>query len=245
MKAPPSYEKETINIQDPSTMCDIHKDFYYVPARERHEKTCSMLISMTTGMGSILRRKGIHGAEDLHLNENPQGYNTDVILVICHNRQVDKDRTIRNAQSICKYYSIEEHRAKQIVHLILCRIQRMSRLFSGCLRHDPREESQTAMKKRTELNLDGSCELFEALTSITHAKNFLRNKPGIFLMTMFPNYGKSSFEVAFVFPSFDGTYEERQKKKTIVPRGRWIDCLTSTVAHRAIRPAKIRTWSCT
>ena len=39
---------------------------------------------------------------------------------------------------------------------------------------------------------------------------------------MFPNYGKSRFEVAFVFPSFDGTYKERPSEATLthVPTGR-------------------------
>ena len=119
-----------------------------------------------------------------HLNENPQGYDTDVIPLVCRKHGSDE------------YYSIEEHRAKQIVHLILWRIERMSRLFSECLRHDPREESKRAMKQEFKLNLDGSFKLFEALTPITRAKNFLGNKPGKFLMTMFPNYGKSRFEVA-------------------------------------------------
>ena len=106
----------------------------------------------------------------------------------------------------------------------------MSRLFSGCLRHDPREQSKRAVKHEFNLNLDGSCEPFEALTSITHAKNFL---------TMFPNYGKPRFEIAFVYTSFDGTCEERQKKNNVVPRERWIDCLTSHTAHRAPRPDRI------
>ena len=55
-------------------------------------------------------------------------------------------------------------------------------------------------------------------------------------MTMFPNYGKSRIEIAFVHPSFDGTYEERRKKNNIVPRERWIDCLTFNTAHGALRP---------
>ena len=44
-----------------------------------------------------------------HLNENPRGYDTDVIPLVCCNRQIDMGRTIYTAK--CKYYSIKEHRA--------------------------------------------------------------------------------------------------------------------------------------
>ena len=91
-----------------------------------------------------------------HLNENPQGYDTDVIPLVCYNRQIDMGRTIHNVKSLCKHYHIEEHRAQQIVHLILWRLERMSRLLSGCLRHDPREESKRDMQYEFKLNLDGA-----------------------------------------------------------------------------------------
>ena len=79
--------------------------------------------------------------------------------------------------------------------------------------------------------VDGSCELYEALCTITHARNFLGTIPGIFLMTMLPSFGKSRFEIAFVNPKFDGSYKEREAS-----RDRWIDNLTSQAAFHALGP---------
>ena len=83
---------------------------------------------------------------------------------------------------------------------------------------------------------DGSVELYDALTCITHARDFIGNKPGLLLMAMFPSYGKSRFEIAFVFPSVDGPYKERKARGEIVPRNRWIDKLTTRSAQNALRP---------
>ena len=60
-------------------------------------------------------------------------------------------------------------------------------------------------------------------------------KPGLLLMAMFPNYGKARFEIAFVYPSVDGSYNERKARGDIVPRNRWIDNLTSRSAYDALR----------
>ena len=55
-------------------------------------------------------------------------------------------------------------------------------------------------------------------------------------MAMFPSYGKSRFEIAFVFPSVDGSYKERKARGEIVPRNRWIDKLNTRSAENALRP---------
>ena len=47
---------------------------------------------------------------------------------------------------------------------------------------------------------------------------------------------KSRFEIAFVFPSVDGTYNERKARGEIVPRNRWIDKLNTRSAQSALRP---------
>ena len=130
-------------------------------------------------------------------------------------------------------YGMEPSYAKPNVHFILWRVERMSRLFSECLRHNPREGRE--LRRPVQINIDGSCELYEALRTITHARNFLRNIPGVFLMTMLPRFGKSRFEIAFVYPKFDGTYKEREARKEIVPRNRWIDSITSQAAFHALR----------
>ena len=79
-------------------------------------------------------------------------------------------------------------------------------------------------------------ELYDALGCITHAKNFMGNQPGLLLMAMFPDYGKARFEIAFVYPSVDGSYNERKAKGCIVPKNRWIDNLTSRSACDALSP---------
>ena len=83
---------------------------------------------------------------------------------------------------------------------------------------------------------DGSVELYDALTCVTHARIFIGNKPGLLLMAMFAHYGKSRFEIAFVYPSVDGPYKERKARGEIVPRNQWIDKLTTRSAHNALRP---------
>ena len=110
----------------------------------------------------------------------------------------------------------------------------MSRLFSESLRHNPREGRE--MRRQIRINLDGSCELYEALCTITHARHFLGNIPGVFLMTMLPIFGKSRFEIAFVYPKFDGACKEREARNEIVPRDRWIDSIASQAAFHARRP---------
>ena len=129
------------------------------------------------------------------------------------------------------------HLAKQITDLILWQIERVSRLFSGCFRHDPKQGNHREYRRPVDMNPDGSVELYDALGCITHAKNFMGYVPGLCsLMAMFPDYGKARFEIAFVYPSVDGSYNERKAKGCIVPRNRWIDNLTSRSACDALRP---------
>ena len=135
-----------------------------------------------------------------------------------------------------KYFNMDPSKAKQITDLILWRIERMSRWFPGCLRYDPRHGIHKECKRQMDMGSDGSVELYDALTCITHARNFLGNKPGLLLMAMFPNYGKSRFEIAFVYPSVDGPYKERKARGEIVPRNRWIKKLTTRSAYDALRP---------
>ena len=163
-------------------------------------------------------------------------YGTDIIPMVCHNGNIDLEKTVQNVEQVCKYFRMDPSKAKQITDLILWRIERMSRSFSGCLRHDPRHGVHKECKRQVDMGPDGSVELYDALTCITHARNFIGNKPGLFLMAMFPSHGKSRFEIAFVFPSVDGTYNERKARGEIVPRNRWIDKLNTRSAQEALRP---------
>ena len=125
---------------------------------------------------------------------------------------------IKKVYSICCYTNASK--AKQITDLILWRIER---ILKEC-------------RRQVDMGPDGPVELYDALTCITHARNFIGNKPGLLLMAMFPSYGKSRFEIAFVFPSVDGSYNERRARGEIVPRNRWIDKLTARSAQNALRP---------
>ena len=166
----------------------------------------------------------------------PEDFGTDIIPMVCHNRLIDLDKTVQNVEQVCKYFHMDPSKAKQITDLILWRIERLSRLFSGCFRHDPKQGNRRECRRPVEMNSDGSVELYDALGCITHAKNFLGNKPGLLLMAMFPDYGKARFEIAFVYPSVDGSHNERKAKECIVPRNRWINNLTSRSACDALRP---------
>ena len=157
-----------------------------------------------------------------YTNAQPEDFGTDIIPMECHNRMIDLDKTVQNVEQVCD--------------LILWRTERLSRLFSGCFRHDPKQGNHRECRRQVEMNPDGSVELYDALGCITHARNFMGNKPRLLLMAMFPDYGKARFEIAFVYPSVDGSYNERKDKGCIVPTNRWIDNLTSRSACDALRP---------
>ena len=144
-----------------------------------------------------------------YTNAQPEVYGTDIIPMVCHNSFIDVEKTVQNVEQVCKYFGMDPSKAKQITDLILWRIERMSRLFSGCLRHDPRHGIHKECKRQVGMGSDGSVEIYDALSCITHARNFIGNKPGLLLMAMFPNYGKSRFEIARqgenLFQEIDGS----------------------------------------
>ena len=145
----------------------------------------------------------------------PEVDGTDIIPMVCHNSRIDLQKTVQNVEQVCKYFNMDPSKAKQITDLILWRTERMSRLFSGCLRHVPRHGIHKECKREVDMGSDGSVELYDALTCITHARNFIGNKPGLLLMAMFPIYGKSRFEIAFVYPSVDGPHKERKAREKL------------------------------
>ena len=60
-----------------------------------------------------------------------------------------------------------------MVRLLPWRIEKLSRLFSAALRHEP--EGKQESHRNAGVNGDGSRELYEALTVINHAPNVLGN----------------------------------------------------------------------
>ena len=210
-----------------STILEMNPDFHFIP---EHKRPPGGKVFRLKARFNDYWRPTLQG-EDCYINAQPEVYGTDIIPVVCHNSFIDLEKTVQNVEQVCKYFSMDPSKAKQITDLILWRIERMSRLFSGCPRHDHKE-----CKRQVDMGPDGSVELYDALSCITHARNFLGNKPGLLLMAMFPNYGKSRFEIAFVYPSVDGSYNERKARGEIVPRNRWIDKLPTRSAYDALRP---------
>ena len=228
-----------------STILDVNPDFHFVPEHERPHgvKVFWLKARFNNYWHPTLQGEGPHGEAIHGLHQEGlqhlllhQCSIRSLLPMVCHNGNIDLDKTVQNVEQVCKYFRMEKSKAKQITDLILWRIERMSRSFSGCLRHDPRHGIHKECKRQVEMGPDGSVELYDALTCITHARNFIGNKPGLLLMAMFPSYGKSRIEIAFVFPSVDGTYNERKARGEIVPRNRWIDKLNTRSAQGALRP---------
>ena len=122
-----------------------------------------------------------------YTNAQPEVFGTDIIPMVCHNRHIDLEKTVQNFEQVCKYFNMAPSKAKQITDLILWQIERLSRLFSGCFRHDPKQGHHRECRRQVDMGPDGSVELYDALGCITHARNFMGNKPGLLLMAMFPN----------------------------------------------------------
>ena len=231
-----------------STILEKHYDFEYVPEhlRQRHEKACWLRANFNDYWDPTIRGEDQQGETAYtqyikkiycfccYINDDPEKFSTEVIPTVSQNGLIDMDKTITNVASLCRHFGMEPSAAKPIVHLILWRVERLSRLFSENLRHNPREGRE--VRRRINVNLDGSCEFYEVLRAIIHARNFLGTKPGVLLKTMIPTFEKSRYKIAFVFPKYDRTYEERAAKNEIVPRNRWIDCLASKAAYHALRP---------
>ena len=233
-----------------SIILDVNPDFHFGPEHERPHgvKVFWLKARFNDYWHPTLQGEGSHAEKQYmdfikrvysiccYTNAQSEVYGTDIVPMVCHNGNIDLEKTVQNVEQVCKYFRMDPSKAKQITDLILWRIERMSRSFSGCLRHDPRHGIHKECKRQVEMGPDGSVELYDALTCITHARNFIGNKPGLLLMAMFPSYGKSRFEIAFVFPSVDGSYKERKARGEIVPRNRWIDKLNTRSAQNALRP---------
>ena len=65
------------------------------------------------------------------INNDPKSFSIEDISAVFCNGQIDMDKTITNAESVCICYGMEPSFAKPIVHFILWRVERMSRLFSA------------------------------------------------------------------------------------------------------------------
>ena len=210
-----------------STILDVNPDFHFVP---EHQRTHGVKVFWLKARSNdywqpTLQGEGPHAEKQYmdfikkvysiccYTNAQSEVYGTDIIPMVCHNGNIEDRPEHRTGLQILQHGS---SKAKQITDLILWRIERMKPIRNA--------------------NDQWTGVLVELLTCITHARNFMGNKAGLLLMAMFPSYGKSRFEIAFVFPSVDGTYNERKARGEIVPRNRWIDKLNTRSAQNALRP---------
>lgn len=117
-----------------------------------------------------------------------------------------KDPSSTQIESICQFFCLNNVKAKPVAHLIILRTGRLSSLLSAALRHEG-EGRHVRLSTRTP-------QTWGAVD-------------GVFLMTMFPKHGKSRFVIACVYPTYDGSYDERARNNNIAPKHRWIDSLNS------------------
>ena len=234
-----SFQKNLLNFvyeyyRECSTILDVNPDFHFVPEHQRPHgvKVFWLKARFNDYWQPTLQGEGPHAEKKYmdfikkvysiccYTNAQSEVYGTDIIPMVCHNGNIDLEKTVQNVEQVCKYFSMDPSKAKQITDLILWRIERMSRSLSGCLRHDPGHGTHKECKRPVDMGPDGSVELYDALTCITHARNFMGNKPGLLLMAMFPSYGKSRFEIAFVFPSVMDR-QAQHKIRTKCTQARW------------------------
>ena len=193
-----SLQQESVHeyYRDCSTILDVNPDFHFVPEHERPHgvKVFWLKARFNDYWQPTLQGEG-HRAEKQYMdftkkvysiccytNAQSEVYGTDIIPMVCHNGNIDLEKTVQNVEQVCKYFRMDPSKAKQITDLILWRSERMSRSFSGCLRHDPRHGIHKECKRPVDMGPDGSVELYDALTCITHARNFIGNMPGLLLM---------------------------------------------------------------
>ena len=162
-----------------STILENHPGFHFIPEHQRPhgEKVFWLKARFNDYWNPTIQGEGAN-AEKQYMDfikkvysiccyTNAQGevYGADIIPMVCHNGNTDHEKTIQNVEQV------EPSKAKQITDLILWRIERMSRLFSGCLRHDPRHGIHRECKRQVEMGPDGSVELMPG-TSLEVSQDF-------------------------------------------------------------------------
>ena len=131
------------------TIQQKHPEFNYVPEhlRRPHEKPCWLKTKFNDLWEPTIRGEDTQGEKAKAymayikkiysmcclINDDPKSCSTEDILTVSRNGQIGMDKTITNAESVCMYYGMEPSDAKPIVHFILWRMERMSKLFSECL----------------------------------------------------------------------------------------------------------------
>ena len=141
------------------TIQEKHPEFNCVPEHLQgpRDKPCWLKTKFNDLWGPTIRGEDTQG-ENAYMayikkiygmccliNDDPTSFSTDVTPMVTHNGQIDMEKTITNAESICINYSVDQSFAKPIVHFILWRVERVSRLFSECLRHHQGQELKRAI----------------------------------------------------------------------------------------------------
>ena len=49
-----------------------------------------------------------------YTNAQSEVYGTDIIPMVCHNGNIDLEKTVQNVEQVCKYFRMDPSKAKQI-----------------------------------------------------------------------------------------------------------------------------------
>ena len=167
-----------------SAILETNPEFHFIPEHERQHgaKVFWLKARFNDYWKPTLQGEGPHTEKQYmdftkkvysiccYTNAQPEVFGTDIIPMVCHNRHIDLEKTVQNVEQVCKYFHMDPSKAKQITDLILWRMERLTRLFSGCFRHDSTLGQDRECKRQVDMGLDGSVELYDALTCITHAR---------------------------------------------------------------------------
>ena len=147
-----------------STILDVNPDFHFVPEHERPHgvKVFWLKARFNDYWHPTLQGEGSHAEKQYmdfiktvysiccYTNAQSEVYGTDIIPMVCHNGNIDLEKTVQNVEQVRKYFRMDPSKAKQITDLILWRIERMRKSFSGCLRHDPRHGIHKECKRQVK-----------------------------------------------------------------------------------------------
>ena len=161
-----------------STILEVNPNFHFIPEHERPHgvKVFWLKARFNDYWQPTLQGEGPHTEKQYmdfikkvysiccYTNAQSEVYGTDIISMVRHNGNIDLEKTVQNVEQVCKYFHMDPSKAKPITDLILWRIERMSRLFSGCLRHDPRHGVHKECKRQVDMGPGGSVELYDSMT---------------------------------------------------------------------------------
>ena len=101
-----------------------------------------------------------------YIDEQPADYGVDIFPILCHKNQIDMRKTTRNVQRICRCFGFPDECVLGVQSLVLWRVGRVSKLFSGALRHQQdqaRDRDQDCPS--VQATHDGPAELHQLINA--------------------------------------------------------------------------------